>query len=188
MSRVRGKRRARGTSLDRAHRSSLILSAFMALLGVAAVGIGTYAWSQPRPGPVQVIGTNSHQIASTPHFDSGVTIFGSEEHVPAPGRDDWDCVLRQGGQTLDLDQRADVEETGTRVHHGEALVPALRVGVTEQGASITCSNPPEAGKVWVLPTDTGPRRVPLALTVAGIGCLGLAILIHPRSRGLVRFS
>lgn len=164
------------------------MSVLLALIGVIAVGIGSYAWSQPRPDPVQITGSGEHAIARTPPFDSGVTIFGSEAHVPEQGGAEWGCRLRQDSGSRDLGQRADIELTGTRVHDDEALLPALAVGVTETDATISCTDVPEDGQVWVLPTEVGARRVPLALVVGGIGGLGIAVLVHPRTRGLVRFT
>lgn len=188
MSRTRPQRGARRTSQDRAHRTSLVMSVLLALVGIIAVGIGSYAWSQPRPAPVQITGSGEHAIARTPPFDSGVTLFGSEARVPEQGGARWGCRLRQDGGSRELGQRADIEQTGTRVHGDEALLPALAVGITESGATIRCTDVPEGVQVWVLPTEVGARRVPLALVVGGIGGLGLAVLVHPRTRGLVRFT
>ncbi|WP_157074417.1 hypothetical protein [Janibacter corallicola] len=182
-SRPRGR-----TNQDRAHKAAVLVSTFLGIAGVLAVGVGGYAWSLDRPAPVRISGTEGHRVAATPLFDSGVTLFGSEAIVPDGGALDWGCVLTQDGARTRLTHRADIEQAGSRVHDDESLLPALDAGVTGDDAVISCTSLPEEGEVWALPTDTGPPQIPLSLVIAGIGGIGLSVLVHPRTRGLVRFS
>lgn len=182
-SRPRGR-----TNQDRAHRAAVLVSTVLGIAGVVAVGLGGYAWSLDRPAPVRISGTEGHRVAATPVFDSGVTLFGSEAIVPEDGTARWGCVLTQAGGRTPLTHRADIEQAGSRVHDDESLLPALDAGVTEDDAVISCANLPAEGEVWALPTSTGPPQIPLSLVIAGIGGVGLSVLVHPRTRGLVRFS
>lgn len=187
MARRRGRSR-RHTSLDRAHRLGVVVSSALFLAALVAIGVGSYAWQLDRNPPTRVTTDGAVALGRTPLFDPGVTLFVHEGELDDVRPARWDCILSTSDGRRPLDTRGDVERTGTRVQEGEALVPALVVGKTSGGDRLSCAGLPTEVTVWSLPTEAGYPRIPMALVVGGVAMAGTAALIHPRSRGLVRFA
>lgn len=184
------RRRAtrRHTSLDRAHRTAVVVSTALLLASLTAIGVGSYAWQLDRNPPTRVTPDTTVQVGSTPLFDPGVTLFVHESTVDATRPARWGCTLLTSDGRIPLDAPGDVERTGTRVQAGQALVPALHVGKTSDTDRLSCSDLPAEAAVWSLPTEAGYPRIPMALVVGGVALAGASALLHPRSRGLVPFA
>lgn len=184
------RRRAgrRRTSLDRAHRAGLAVSSVLLLAAVTAIGIGAYAWQLDRNPPTRIDGDGHVSVGETPLFDPGVTLFVPEGDLEDARPGLWSCALSTSEGRREVDTRGDIERTGTRVQEGEALVPALAIGKTSTEDLLTCRDLPAGVTAWSLPTEAGYPRIPMALVVVGVALAGASALIHPRSRGLVRFA
>lgn len=184
------RRRAtrRRTSLDRAHRTAVVVSTTLFLAALVAIGVGSYAWQLDRNPPTRVTPDSAVRIGSTPLFDPGVTLFVHESTVDDTTPARWGCALSTSDGRRPLDTPGDIERTGTRVQEGQALVPALRIGRTTDTDRLSCSDLPAESVVWSLPTEAGYPRIPMALVVGGVALAGAGALIHPRSRGLGRFA
>lgn len=178
----------RRTSLDRAHRTSVVVSSVLLLSAVVAIGVGTYAWQLDRNPPTRVPADQAVSLGDTPLFDSGVTLFVHEGDLEDAQPDQWQCTLSTTDGRRAMDTPGDVERTGTRVQDGEALVPALVIGETTRSDRLACAQLPTDVAAWSLPIEAGYPRIPMALVVGGVALAGASALIHPRSRGLVRFA
>lgn len=178
----------RRTSLNRAHRTSVVLSSALLLAAVVAIGVGSYAWQLDRNPPTRVPANQPVSLGDTPLFDTGVTLFVHEGDLEDARPDRWGCALTTSDARRVLDTTGDVERTGTRVQEGEALVPALMIGETARSDQLSCSRLPSDVTAWSLPTEAGYPRIPMALVVGGVAMAGASALTHPRSRGLVPFA
>ncbi|WP_427384236.1 hypothetical protein [Janibacter sp. G56] len=190
----------RRTSLDRTHRVGVVISAILGLAGLLGVIVGAWSWTLERPAATQVQRTAGASLASTPWFDQGYTLFadeasmadadasGAAEEPRASGARTWGCVLVRNGRETPLTSVADIEVTGSRVHAGRALLPALNVGESATGDRVSCPRAPVDSEIWALPTNAGVPLIPLSLIVGGIAAAGAAALTHPRSRGVARFG
>lgn len=178
----------RRTSLDRAHRGAVLVSSTLMLAALVAIGVGSYAWQLDRNPPTRVGADGATGLGETPLFDPGVTLFVNEGGLDDARPKRWGCTLSTADGRRVLDTPGDVERTGTRVQDGEALVPALVVGETSGTDRLSCRDLPEDVLTWSLPTEAGYPRIPMALVVGGVALAGASALIHPRSRGLVRFA
>lgn len=178
----------RRTSLNRAHRTGVAVSSALLLAALVAIGVGSYAWQLDRNPPTPVTGDSAVGLGETPLFDPGVTLFVTEGDLEDRRPDRWDCTLSTADGRRPLDDPGDVERTGTRVQEGQALVPALVIGESSRSDRLSCTDLPTDVMAWSLPTEAGYPRVPMALIVGGVALAGAGALIHPRSRGLVRFA
>lgn len=178
----------RHTSLDRAHRMAVLVSTALFLAALVAVGVGSYAWQLDRNPPTRVTSDNSVAVGSTPLFDPGVALFVSDGAVDDTDPTRWGCTLSTSDGSVPLDTPADIERTGTRVQDDQALEPALVIGETSSTDRLSCTDLPTEVTAWSLPIEAGYPRIPMALVVGGVACAGVSALIHPRSRGLVRFA
>ena len=178
----------RRTSLNRAHRASLIVSSGLLLTAVVAMAVGAYAWQLDRNPPTGISGDDPVSVGTTPLFDPGVTLFVREGELEDANPGLWGCSLADNQGRRALTTRGNVERSGTRVQEGEALVPALVIGKTSQSERLACSDLPAGTQAWSLPTDAGYPRVPMALVVGGVALAGASALTHPRTRGLNRFT
>lgn len=177
----------RRTSLDRAHRTGVVVSSALLLAALVAIGVGSYAWQLDRNPPTRVTGSSAVGLGETPLFDPGVTLFVHEGDLEDVRPSRWSCALSTADGGRDLRTPGDVERTGTRVQEGEALVPALVIGETARSNRLSCPDLPSDVVAWSLPTQAGYPRIPMALVVGGVALAGASALIHPRSRGLARF-
>lgn len=183
--RKRASTRRKSTSLDRNHRFSLITSTVLALAALLAIGVGLLAWAAAPNPTVAITSGTQVSLGATPRFSAGVTLFVRESDIRKAEPASWQCTLEREGNARPLSVLGDVERSGTRVVDGQSVWPALVVGVTRESDSLSCPNLPMSA--WSMPTDAGISRTPLAMVVGGIAALGLAALVHPRSRGLGRF-
>ncbi len=178
------KRRA---AADLRARRRLAVAGSVALAGVGAVlvVVGIIAWSTPRQPPVLLLRGESVSIQASPWFDPGTTVFAAQlpdgKAVPP---DQIGCVLRTAAGSRRLTEAPDAAELGSRVRKDASLVAAVVVGPTASGDRITCNGPYlETAEVWLMPTLPSMSLTPMSLVVAGVGCLGGAMLINPRARG-----
>lgn len=178
----------RRTSLDRAHRTAVVVSTTLFLAALVAIAAGAYAWQLDRNPPTQVPADQAVSLGGTPLFDPGVTLFVHESDLKDARPDRWGCTLATSDVRRVLDTAGDVERTGTRVQDGEALVPALVIGKTARSDRLSCTELPTGVMAWSLPIEAGYPRIPMALVVGGVALAGVSALIHPRSRGLVPFA
>ena len=127
-------------------------------------------------------------MGRSPWFDPGSTLFVAQPRTgPLPTPTDLGCTKHTATQVVPLRTAADPDRVGTRVVADLSLVPRVTVGPTDASDRIRCSGPAmRSSIVWVLGTQAGPSRVPLSIVIGGVGLLGLAALIDPRSRGLRR--
>lgn len=171
----------------------MVASALLALGGVAAIAIGAVAWSTERPGAARVESNVSVALGESPWFDPGNTLFAApvgDERSPQPGPAQWGCLLTDAQGERELVRRPDRDQIGTRVVDGVSVVPVVTIGPTRTPVDLLCTGvaAQSTSGMWVLPTDPGMQRAPLALVVGGIALLGLAAVVHPRGRGLRPFG
>lgn len=180
------RQRTRRTNSRRSHLLATFVAVAAALAGIAAIGIGLYAWSMDRPPPRQVIAGESLTVGRTPLFDKGSTLFAAPPRTgELPTPETLGCTLHAATTSTPLRSKASVDELGTRVVAQLSLVPVVTVGATAADDRISCDGAAmREAIVWVLPTTAGPSRTPLSIVVAGIALLGLAALTDPRARGI----
>lgn len=163
-------------------------SVLLFLVAVLGIGLGAYAWQLDRNPAVEIQGQDPVSPGDTPLFDAGATLFAREgDLADEDSATRWGCVHVTTEGTHALDDPGDLDLSGTRVHDGIALVPALTVGRTSSTDSIRCDDLPPGVGVWSLPTNAGYPRIPLSLVIGGVAAAGLSALVHPRTRGLSRF-
>lgn len=170
-----------------------VISAVCALAGVAAIAVGVLAWTMDRPETTRVASNVVAPVGATPWFDSGSTLFAApvgEERGPQPPPAAWGCVLVTDGVETELVRRPDRDAVGTRVVDGFSVVPVVTVGPTDEAAELLCTGlaAQSTAGMWLLATNPGVSRTPLALVLGGIALLGLAAAAHPRGRGLRPFG
>lgn len=179
------RRRSR-TNRTAHRRRSLALSVALLTLGLGLTGIGGIAWVSPRQEPVQLHRNVGVELSATPLFDPGVTVFASPTTAGlAPTPDELGCALSINGVSRPAGVPARVDEIGTRVRDGVSLLPALTLGRMDAGERLVCTGRHlDHAAVWVLPTLPSTSSAPMSVVIAGIGTLGLALLVNPRARGL----
>lgn len=171
------------------HWTGVIASSLLAVVGLASIVLGAYAWSQERSGVVRLPPGVPVAVSSSPIFDPGSTIFAQGEDSDPPEPLVWKCTLIRDGVERQLEVKPDFDSVGSRVLKGEPYVPIVAVGTTVVGDQVRCDPPATAtSDLAVMPTDVGVRSVPLAFVVGGIAALGIAGLVHPRGRGVRRFG
>lgn len=167
----------------------MIASALLAVLGIAAIVVGAYAWSQERSGAVRLEAGVAASVSPSPIFDPGSTVFAEGEDSDPAEPVVWRCSMIHDGVERELEVRPDFDAVGSRVLKGEPFVPVVTVGTTVAGDQVRCTPPSTlTSNLVVMPTDVGVRSVPLAFVVGGIAALGISGLIHPRGRGVRRFG
>ena len=88
------------------------------------------------------------------------------------------CSITRESSTSRVTAPAD-PSIGERAREDTALRPVLRIGATHGDETLHCSGTAaESGAVWVMPVRVGVPFRALVATVAGIGLLGLALIIH----------
>lgn len=161
----------------------------LAVGAVAAIAVGSYAWTQQRVPVVALDPGSPSSLAQSPIFDPGSTVFARGEETDPAEPAEWRCTLEQEGRVRELLVRPDFDAVGSRVVKGVPFVPVVTVGTTVAGDVVQCD--PATGlpsELFVMPSDVGVRAVPLAFVVGGIAGLGIAGLLHPRGRGIRRFG
>lgn len=161
----------------------------LAVGAVAAIGLGSYAWTQQRVPVLELEPGAPSSLAASPIFDPGSTVFARGEDSEAAEPADWNCTLEREGRRDELLVRPDFDAVGSRVVRGVPFVPVVTVGTTLAGDVVQCD--PAVGlpsELFVMPSDVGVRAVPLAFVVGGIAGLGIAGLLHPSGRGIRRFG
>ena len=174
----RGLRRM--TNSRRTQTARLILTTVLALCSVGLLGLGIAAWSLPETPEVHVTAGKPVQLHRSPPLSEGQVIFVSKQvQLNGTGPDEvLTCTLTRDSSTTSMTTTAD-PSIGERARHRDALRPVLAVGTTDGNESMTCSGTAVAsGAVWLLPTRVGVPFRALVVTIAGIGLLGMALLVH----------
>lgn len=171
----------------------MVSSVLLALGGVAAIAIGALAWTMERPSAARVESNVAVVLGESPWFDPGSTLFAApvgDERSPQPGPAQWACLLIDAEGERELVRRPDRDQIGTRVVDGVSVVPVVTIGATRIPTELLCTGvaAQSTSGMWVLPTDPGVQRAPLALVVGGIALLGMAAVVHPRGRGIRPFG
>ena len=162
---------------------ALSVGLLVAFAGLVVTGL--VAWVSPRQQPTRIEVNTWVQLTPTPLFDQGTTVFASptSDGMP-PTASSLACRIESGsGEAAEVVQQ-ELASVGSRVRDDVSLLPALHLGRIKDGSRLMCQGAFLAqGEAWVLPTQ--PARSPggMALIVAGVDCLGLAVLTNPRVRG-----
>lgn len=173
------------TSRSARRSSALVLSVLLAAASVSLVVLGLLSWFTPRQQAVQIHPNAWVDLTVTPLFDPGASIFAapdSDGATPSPAG--LACTIQvRGGVGREAIEPAS-PDIGSRVRDGEALAPIINLGRVPGGSRLLCQGAYlNHGLAWVLPSEPARSPAGMALIVAGVGCLGLAVLTNPRVRG-----
>lgn len=162
-----------------------MLSLVFAVFGVGLIGVGAVAWLSPHPGPVKLSRGESLELAPSPLLNAGLTLFASSTRDGTPpDAESLGCTMLAGGTEIRLEATAGHEGRGTRVQENVSLLPVIELGPIGRGQRLTCGGAHLIhGVAWVLPTEPSRSAVGMSVVVAGVGCVGMALLLHPRMRG-----
>lgn len=178
------------TDVNRDYRLSAASSWLLLLLSLTLIGCGTYAWTMDRPQPTEVRSGIAVSPGPSPWFDPGVTLFAPEADArPEDLAAQWDCRVTGDGDSASVTKAPSLYQVGTRVVAEDAMTPVLEVGPLKADEQVICDRVANGTSYLVLlPTDPGYPKVPASLIVGGIALTGIAVVVHPRSRGVIRFG
>lgn len=145
---------------------------------------GLFGWLTPQQSPLRINGPEMIELSNTPLFDPGVTVFISASNPDGiPSALSLDCRLMTGFGTVPVRGEPDRVHAGERVRDGAALLAVVDVGRTSAGDRLVCTGAQAGVELWLLPTLPASSAMPMSVVIAGVGCLGSAILVNPGARG-----
>ena len=164
---------------------SVVLSVAFAVFGLGLICLGTLAWLSPHPAPLKLSRGQSAELPPSPWLNAGVTLFSSptREGVP-PDAESLGCTMLAGGAESPLGRSQGPEPRGTRVQENVSLFPVIELGRIGRGQRLTCAGDHLVhGVAWVLPTEASRSAAGMSVVIAGIGSIGMSLLLNPRARG-----
>ncbi len=180
-------RRARSTDARLSRRVGLVVSIASAVLGLALLAVGLYAWQVPPPAERSFTVGERVAMPATGWFGKDMSVYApvpKEGDPPAPTA--YSCSLTGPDGVRSVATDPDRATAGSRVKDGSQYVPVVVVGDTADGETLRCLRSPGAqtDTLWLFPTNLSPSRTPLAFLVGGLLALGLAALVNPRTRSI----
>lgn len=182
----RNRRRWRPARTSRSARRTLawLVSMGCGAAAVVLLAVGLIGWLAPRQEPVQIQRGVGIQLAATPVFDAGATVFaapGSSGVIPTPAA--LECSMGNGEHMVPALSEPP-QRLGSRVREGLSIQPVLDLGRPGSGDRLICGGAYlDYGAAWVLPTRPARSSGGMAMVIGAIGCLGLSLLTNPDIRG-----
>ncbi|MEA5638445.1 hypothetical protein [Cutibacterium granulosum] len=170
----------RFTNSRRVQRTRLAVT-IVALIGsVLLLALGIAAWSLPETDDIHVSPGSTVHLHRSPPLSRGQAVFvdKSIEFGSSERESILSCTLTRSSTTERVVSPAD-PSIGERARENTALRPVLSLGTTKGNETLDCSGfAVDTGAVWVLPVRVGVPFRALVVTLAGIGLLGVALLVH----------
>lgn len=170
----------RMTNSRRAQGLRLAATIVTSLCSLTLLALGIAAWSMPETEEVHVRPGATVHLHRSPPLSEGQAVFVSKSVNSTALRSGsvLSCSLTRESTRTKLGARAD-PSIGERARENTALRPLWKIGTTKGTETVRCSGSAvDAGAVWIMPVRVGVPFRALVVTLAGIGLLGLALLIH----------
>ncbi|WP_253694298.1 hypothetical protein [Cutibacterium modestum] len=170
----------RYTNSRRLQAVRVILTIVVSISSIVLLVLGIAAWSLPETEDIHLISASTVHLQKSPPLSQGQVVFVSKDiGLDGTGPDSaLSCSITRESSTSRVTAPAD-PSIGERAREDTALRSVLRIGATHGDETLHCSGTAaESGAVWVMPVRVGVPFRALVATVAGIGLLGLALIIH----------
>lgn len=168
----------RYTNSRRTQTLRFVLTVVVAIGSMVLLTLGIASWSLPETDDIQL--TSTVELQKSPPLSAGQTVFVSKD-IDLSGSDRdavLSCSITRGSNTSKVTTPAD-PSIGERVRKHTALKAVWQLGATHGDETLHCSGTAvDAGAAWVMPARVGVPFRALVATIAGIGLLGLALLIN----------